>query len=40
MDVNTGNAKYVYEYNGKKYFFCDETDLANFKADPDKYITK
>ena len=28
-----------YEFNGKKYFFCNESCLVDFKEQPEKYIT-
>jgi YHS domain-containing protein len=38
MDVKIVNAKYVYEYKGEKYYFCQEKYLEQFKADPEKYL--
>lgn len=40
MDVETKDAKFVYEYKGKKYYFCMKSDMESFKKDPEKYIKK
>lgn len=29
-----------FSYNGKKYYFCSDDDLAKFKSDPGKYIAE
>ncbi|MBI5696498.1 MAG: YHS domain-containing protein [Nitrospirae bacterium] len=40
MDVETKDAKWVYEYKGTKYYFCMKGDLDTFKKDPEKFIKK
>lgn len=40
MDVDPAKTNNVYEYKGKKYFFCSKGDLEKFKKDPKKYIKK
>jgi YHS domain-containing protein len=37
MEVNEAKAKYVSEYQGKKYYFCAPGCKAEFDRDPDKY---
>ena len=39
-DVNTKDAKWVYTYKGKKYYFCMKSCEDKFKKDPGKYIKK
>jgi Cu+-exporting ATPase len=38
MSVDSGTAKYSTTYNEKKYYFCSESCLNKFKADPAKYV--
>ena len=40
MTVDTKDAKNVFEYKGKKYYFCSKEDMEKFKAAPKKYIKK
>ena len=40
MTVDTKGAKNVFEYKGKKYYFCSKEDMEKFKASPKKYIKK
>jgi YHS domain-containing protein len=38
MDVNEKTAKLKVEYNGKKYYFCDESCKKEFEKNPGKYV--
>ena len=38
MEVDEETAKYISEYNGKKYFFCAPGCKKTFDENPDKYI--
>ncbi|MEN3352267.1 MAG: P-type Cu+ transporter [Betaproteobacteria bacterium] len=38
MNVDPASAAGSYEYRGTKYHFCSEHCLAQFKADPEKYL--
>ena len=40
MSVNPGTAKYNYEDNGKKFYFCCPHCLEKFKADPAQYLNQ
>jgi len=40
MTVDTKDAKFVYEYKGRKYYFCMKADMDKFKANPKKYTKK
>jgi len=40
MDVEVKDAKYSYEYNGKKYYFCSKSCRKRFVKEPEKYIGK
>jgi Cu+-exporting ATPase len=40
MKVEPGSAAGTHEHNGISYFFCSKHCLAQFKADPEKYLTK
>ncbi|HLB25190.1 MAG TPA: YHS domain-containing protein [Nitrospirota bacterium] len=40
MEVKTSAAKNVFEYKGKKYFFCTPENLKKFEAAPEKYLEK
>jgi len=40
MDVEVEGAKYNSEYNGKTYYFCNETCKERFDKDPSKFIGK
>jgi len=40
MTVETKDAKNVYTYKGKKYYFCSKDEMEKFKAAPKKYIHK
>ena len=39
-DVKVRGAKWVYNYKGKKYYFCMKSCEDKFKKDPAKYIKK
>ena len=38
MKVNPSTAKYQFEYQGQKYFFCSPGCLEKFKAQPARYL--
>jgi Cu+-exporting ATPase len=38
MKVNPSRAKYQFEYQGQKYFFCSPGCLEKFKAQPARYL--
>ncbi|ACI17522.2 MAG TPA: YHS domain-containing protein [Coprothermobacter proteolyticus] len=38
MVVKEETAKGTYEYKGTTYYFCSESCLNAFKADPEKYL--
>jgi P-type Cu+ transporter len=38
MTVDPARAAGMYEYRGRKYYFCNPSCLARFKADPDAYL--
>ncbi|MFB3854386.1 MAG: YHS domain-containing protein [Vicinamibacterales bacterium] len=38
MTVETASAKHKTTHDGKTYYFCSESCLEKFKADPAKYI--
>ncbi len=38
MDVDEKKA-ISYEYEGKKFYFCNDSCLQNFKKNPRKYIS-
>lgn len=40
MTVDEKTAKWVAEYKGKKYYFCDKSDKETFEKEPEKYIAK
>ncbi len=40
MNVDSVTAKHVYEYQGKKYFFCSGGCAEKFTTDPQKYLNK
>ncbi len=40
MEVDEKTAKWVSEYKGKKYYFCDLHDKKEFDKDPEKYAKK
>lgn len=40
MKVKKSTAAAVYEYKGKKYYFCAEACKEKFEKDPEKYIAK
>jgi Cu+-exporting ATPase len=40
MKVDPGSAAGTHEHKGVKYFFCSTHCLAQFKADPEKYLAK
>ncbi|HUA14960.1 MAG TPA: heavy metal translocating P-type ATPase [Verrucomicrobiae bacterium] len=40
MNVNPATAKYTYEHDGKKYYFCCGGCEQKFKADPKQYLSK
>ena len=39
-DVSVKDAKWVYNYKGKKYYFCMKSCEDKFKKEPGKYIKK
>jgi YHS domain-containing protein len=38
MDVDEKTAKWVSEYNGKKYYFCAPGCKKTFEENPEKYV--
>src|SRR6266567_7355483 len=38
MDVDPARARSSYEYEGRKYFFCNPRCLEKFRVDPQKYL--
>lgn len=38
MELNIGDVRHAFEYNGKEYYFCSETCKSNFMNDPEKYV--
>ena len=38
MDVDEKTAKWVSEYNGKKYYFCAPGCKKTFDENPEKYL--
>ena len=40
MNVNPATAKHVWEYSGKKYYFCCAHCVEKFKADPQAYLAR
>jgi len=38
MDVDPETAEYKTRYKGRDYYFCAESCLVNFKADPERYL--
>ncbi len=38
MEVDPETAEFKTRYKGKKYYFCSESCLKNFKEDPEKYL--
>jgi Cu+-exporting ATPase len=38
MNVDTRDAKFLYELGGTSYYFCSAGCLDKFKADPDRYL--
>jgi len=38
MNVNPANARHVYEFEGKKYYFCCGGCAEKFKKDPERYM--
>lgn len=39
MTVDPATAAASAEYEGKTYYFCSQTCVASFKADPARYAT-
>jgi len=39
MSVDEKTARYKTEWNGKSYFFCSSGCLADFTANPKKYVS-
>lgn len=37
MSINREKAKFSTQYNGKKYYFCSESCLSQFKTEPKSY---
>lgn len=40
MTVDEKTAKWVSEYKGKKYYFCDKHDKGEFDKNPEKYLAE
>src|SRR6266567_9426328 len=40
MDVDPARARSSYEYEGRKYFFCNPRCLEKFRVDAQKYLTR
>jgi YHS domain-containing protein len=40
MTVDEKTAKWISDYKGMKYYFCDKHDKEEFDKDPEKYISK
>lgn len=38
MTVDERSAKYKTELEGKSYYFCSESCMTEFKANPGKYV--
>jgi len=38
MDVETKDTKYTSEYEGKTYYFCNESCKERFDKDPSKFL--
>ena len=39
MEVNEKSAKHIYEYNGKKYYFCAPGCKYQFSKNPEKFLS-
>ncbi len=37
MSVNKEKTSFLREYNGKKYYFCSQSCLSQFKEDPKSF---
>jgi len=40
MTVDEKTAKWIAEYKGQKYYFCNKPDMEAFEKEPEKYISQ
>jgi YHS domain-containing protein len=40
MTVDEKTAKWVAQYKGQKYYFCNKHDKEAFEKEPEKYLAK
>lgn len=38
MEVEIETAQWTFEYQGKRYYFCDSGCMESFSRDPEKYL--
>jgi Cu+-exporting ATPase len=38
MQVDTGDARFTVEHEGRTYYFCSKGCMLDFRDDPEKYL--